>query len=492
MGIDLLYFLSKEIRTVPSTYSRLKKFGSFHTLKNNKLTQFLNIIVINNILFYLIFASLLKQILSNYIEITVNQSGEQQIISNEFSDHPPSRAFIGATSLTLIGDRKNRINVNLAPSTIKLEWDNCIVNFSNMFSNLENIIEVKITNLLCQNSIFSFTFSNCINLVNFIIDNEYLIRYAIKDMRGMFYNCQSLFSFSFKNLYLDYYMLHCFWYQCYYDCYVYNHFNDYYNCYRESYSDSYDYYYYTQLDYYLYNAISMSYMFYNCISLKYIMMDSYPIKNISDMSYMFYNCISLKSIDLEKFETSNYLNIDLSYMFYNCYSLTSIKFNPTYIGVNNMSYMFYNCNSLKSIDLSKFSTANYKDDNYDFLYIDLSYLFFNCYELETIIFNSTNNIFGVKKLDYMFYNCSKLNEISLKSFNTYNYCLNMSYLFYNCQNLINIDKIDNYFYIDDVRQMFYNCNKLEQLIFYPYYIYQNINMSKMFYNCNKLQINNFN
>ena len=358
-----------------------------------------------------------------------------------------------------------------------------------MFSNLENIIEVHIYNLLGKNSIFSFTFSNCINLKIFTINIQYNIAYSIKDMSGMFYNCQSLTSFSFKDLYLNFYGYQCIRYYYYYRSYdhYYYHYPSYDECNNDYYYGS-NYYYYSYLDYNLYNSISMSYMFYNCTSLKYIIMDSRPCQNISDMSYMFYNCISLTSINLENFSTSDYLNIDLSHMFYNCSSLTIVKFNTIYTGVNNMGYMFYNCNSLKSINLEKFSTKNYFNS---FYYIDLSYIFYNCYELETITFNNTEKNFGVKKMDYMFYNCSKLNQISLKSFITNNY-FNMSYLFFNCQSLTYIDKIDNYFYINDIRQMFYNCSKLEQLTFYPCYIYQNINMSKMFYNCNKLQEINFN
>ena len=186
-----------------------------------------------------------------------------------------------------------------------------------MFSNLKNITEVSITGLIDNNTMFSSTFSNCINLkkINVFIENKQ--EYAIKDMSGMFYNCQSLTSFSFNKLYLDFYGYNYKEYEC-YDCRYSNCPDNY------KYVLHYDCYYYLVRSYKLYNKISMEYMFYNCTSLKFIDIDSNPRQNISDMKYMFYNCISLESINLEKFATGKDNNINLSYIFYNCYSLTSV------------------------------------------------------------------------------------------------------------------------------------------------------------------------
>ena len=104
----------------------------------------------------------------------------------------------------------------------------------------------------------------------------------------MFYNCQSLTSFSFNKLYLDFYGYN-------YKEYPYRNFR-YLNCPdNKEHVYHYDCYYYIGIDntYKLYNKISMAYIFYNCTSLKFIDIDSNQRQNISDMKYMFYNCISL-------------------------------------------------------------------------------------------------------------------------------------------------------------------------------------------------------
>ena len=491
-----------------------KNIQSFHKFKKHKI-NLESYKILDFISFYLILVLLPKQILSQYIEIKVNQPGEQQVLSDDYDGIFPSSSYVDGTYKNLI---VKKIQVSSESSIIRLGWNNYITNFKRMFSNLKNIIEIHINNLHYNGTIFSFTFSNCINLKKVTISINYNINYAIKDMSGMFYNCPSLISFSFKDLYLNYY------------------FTNTYKSYYFSCEPCYNW-----VTYYLFNKINLSYMFYNCTSLKSITVDSYPRQNISDMSYMFYNCISLTSIDLEKFSTSNVLNIDLSYMFYNCNLLTTIKFHPTYTGVSNMSYMFYNCTSLTSINnLDKFSTGNNLniDLSYTFynchllktikfhptytgvsnmsymfynctsltsinnldkfstgnnLNIDLSYTFYNCKEIETIKFISGDKSFGINKIDYMFYNCSKLEKINLSPFRADSSIhLNMSYLFYNCQNLTEVDITNNYFYISDTIQMFYNCVKLEKLTFYPNRLYKNISMSKMFYNCIKLQSIDFN
>ena len=156
----------------------------FDKPKNNKTNiEFYQII--NFILFYLALILLPKQISSNYIELKVNQPGEQQILSDEFAGTPPSLYYVGDNPVSA---NDKRIQIESESSTIKLEWSGTITDFSSMFSNLENITEIKIDHLLGKNNNFSFTFSNCINLKIFSIKIGYNMNNAIIDMRGMFYN----------------------------------------------------------------------------------------------------------------------------------------------------------------------------------------------------------------------------------------------------------------------------------------------------------------
>ena len=477
---NFIKFYSKE-KSKAHIDSALHKSHSFRKVKNDKLMIQLYK-VFDYILIYLILILLPKQIKSNYIEIKVNETKQQQIISDNFIGPFPSKIYLNDVPRNF----SKLIQADFEFSTIKLVWNNRINNFSYMFSNITNITEAHIWNLLGKYNVFSYTFSNCINLKKFTLDITYDKEHIISDLSGMFYNCQSLTSFSFDNLYLNYYGIHCYYHlkiiDDYYSYYSYRDKidNSNINCDRSYECGEKTYSLYTY--YYLYIKIRMSYMFYNCTSLKYVDMDSNVRQNISDMKYMFYNCFSLESIDLEKFTTgsiNNNINIDLSYMFYNCYSLKSVKFNQENFGVKNMSYMFYNCSSLTYINLNKFTNGNF--------YIDLSYMFYNCHSIKSITFNS--NKFNVNNMSYMFYNCSNLESINLQSFRTYSYSynFNMSYLFYNCQSLKSATMENNQFPVSDTREMFYNCSELTTFTFKPLRTNEKINMTKMFYNCKNLK-----
>ena len=406
----------------------------FTQIKRNKInSEFYSIA--NYILFYLILFLLLEQTISDttyehYIIITVNQQEEQQPLSDEYKGVRPAIFPNAPTS-----------------STITLEWDKTITDFSHMFSNLKNIDEVYIHHLLGIHSIFSFTFSNCVNLKKITIDEEYNRNSAIKDMSGMFYNCQSLTSFSFNNLYLELY-------------------DNYYNN--------------------LYNNIDMSYMFYNCTSLKFITRNNNrDFRYISDMSYMFYNCISLTSINLEKFLTRETTYIDLSYMFFNCHSLRIISFKSSF-ATKDIKYMFYNCSEL--------SQANIGDlDIKSSSFLNMSYLFYNCQKL-TDVGNIFNNI-KINDAREMFYNCFKLTSIYFNPIETIN-DINMTKMFYNCRNLEKINWLNNngnnyngynnYFMPNDMSYMFYNCKSLTSLDLNKFRTNNVQYMSYMLYNCSSL------
>ena len=105
------------------------------------------------------------------------------------------------------------------------------------------------------------------------------------------------------------------------------------------------------------NVKDMSNMFSDCSSLTSLNLSNFNTNKVTNMAYMFCDCSSLVSLELKYFNTNNVKN--MSYMFYNCSFLTSLNlsnFNTN--NVTNMSWMFYDCSSLTSLNLSNFNTNN--------------------------------------------------------------------------------------------------------------------------------------
>ena len=65
--------------------------------------------IVHFVLFFLIFALLQKQVLSYYIEIKVNQKGEQQIISNKYTGTLPSSSYVNGAAKNL-NERKIQVD----------------------------------------------------------------------------------------------------------------------------------------------------------------------------------------------------------------------------------------------------------------------------------------------------------------------------------------------------------------------------------------------
>ena len=393
--------------------------------------------IINFILIEIFFI-LLSIVICNeqhYVEIKVNKIGYIQIISDEYKGILPNKIIIDNIILSEIN---KTININSTDNSILLIYNKAISDYSFMFSNLKNIVQVHMNNTFGKDNNMSYMFYNCYNLEIFTYEIDYSISHTIIDMKNMFYNCLSLQSFKFKDLYMDY--------SKFYQTSSYD---------RQKSQD-------VTTDNYDYNKISMSYMFYNCQSLKSIYLDSNIRKYIIDMTKMFYNCFSLVSLNLAYIKTNSY--IDTSYMFYNCTNLEYFYSNNSDIDAKDMKNMFYNCISLKSVDLSGFN--NYYNS------INMSNSFYNCYSLNTI--TGFYNLY-ISDTDNMFYNCS---------------CL--TYLNFNPR------KVESK---SNMEKMFYNCTQLKTLIFDLYTSsssssssdnFNPININNIFYNCFSLENLNFN
>ena len=335
----------------------IQKYSLYHNIlnpyKNRHHQKLINFIVFG---FKLIF--LPELILSDYyIEIKVNNSGYNRILSDSYSGTLPNNVYVNEVPTSL---NDKTVNVGSKDYIIKLKWNSQLVNLNNMFYNLNNIIEIYMYKIFGQDSSMNYIFYNCTNLKKFTYTTSHSDSNSIISMYRMFMNCISLSSFKFENLY----------------------------------SRSSDHY------------INVGEIFYNCQNLQSI--SFYGNTNnlyIDNIYRMFYNCTSLKSIELNYFRTKTNYFIDFSYMFYNCKNLESITFNNGYIfKVGNMNNMFYNCNSLKSIGLSYFNGTNPNTINMD-------NLFYNCFKLTKV--GATANIFYISSVIQMFYNCISLTKIDL-------------------------------------------------------------------------------
>jgi len=432
----------------------------------------LNIELNHFLLFSVILILLPKRLLSYYsyyIEIKVNQIGNNQILSDEYNGDYPYVENVGYIN------NKNYY-FSSTNNAIRFEWRYRMQNFSYMFNNLKTITYIYIYNMFSYYSNLTYMFKNCINLQTFSYSYNYRYSQDFEDLYGMFYNCLSLQSFSFNNF---------------------NFCNDH----RSS-------------GCYSYNRINLSYMFYNCTNIQTITnSNSNEIRYITDMSYMFYNCSKLNQINLNNFYSNNELNMsnffyncqnlnsitppnyhfiinDTREMFYNCTSLTYVSFYHYFAYSSiNMSRMFYNCNKLISVNINN-------DRNSYFYPSDTSFMFYNCTSLISLYVYDFNPRY-IEKMSYFFYNCKQLRYYNILSYNYSNdFVKDMRGIFQNCESIVTLDLTN--FYTPNVKimwDMFNGCSKLQNLYIQRFSTSNVIDMQSMFSGCRSLislNLNHFN
>ena len=432
--IDIFKLPSKKTESLIETNiiyniknKRKKLFNYFY------FSNFINIFLIEFILFIL--ENKITSVTSkdNYIILQVNDIGEQQIFSDKYnlSKYEPYRIYVNDRIKILLG---NKISLETKPSKIKIVWKETIPDFTYMFANIDSIKSITINNLLNPSSTdISYMFFNCKNIESVIFqedNNEGDNKTQIIGETKMFYNCISLLKVSFDFLYEA-------------------------------------------------NNISVSEMFYNCNQLNSVNLNNKSKMILNNMTKMFFNCNSLKSLDTLILDSPENYPIDMSYLFYNCQNLESVGISSiNTIITNDISYMFYNCNKLEKVILEKFE---FKKS------IDMSYLFYNCQKIKTIEWEN-NNIKDLHNSNFgsMFYNCSSIISIKLP-FEGNNTNINMERMFYNCNKLASIYQKDNQvlFYPNDMHEMFYNCISVESIDSFLNRIntYYTVDMSFLFYNC---------
>ena len=365
-------------------YSNKNLFYKNKIFLSKKYHYIIHFLLLNLILLFVPFvlsednSSNTNEIIS-ILSLTVKGTGNQQILSNNYSDLP-TKVFVNGeeTQIQEISVFYNDIkifyieNLTSEQNNVTLKWDYQLTDCSKMFKGLNNIINVDFTffNFSTIENI-SMMFYDCQN-INYINFNNSTITSVI-DMSGLFYNCISLTSLNLSNF-----------------------INSKVNIIESIFTgcNSLE---YLDLSYNNFISIYFSKEIFNTLtSLKYLNLSNVKTNNI-DMSYIFSGLNNLISIDLSNFDSSNIINME--YMFNNCYNLIYLDLSNFKIEkAENMTGMFYNCKSLTNLNISKLKTS---------YIINMPYMFYNCKNLTHLYLSGFNNT-TVGNITSIFEGCSSL------------------------------------------------------------------------------------
>ena len=199
-----------------------------------------------------------KSDLSNEITLKISGIDTQKILNSDYT-YPPSEVLINGITTTF-GTDYTISGLTEETTSITLKWaeESDINNCSEMFAELENLIEVDFSNFIFSSiNTMNNMFKNCINLekvtFNITIDTS-----LVTNLEGMFYNCQSLQSIDLSNFITD-------------------------------------------------MVNNMGKMFQGCASLKYVDISNFNTELVNSFDYLFYGCSNLKFINF------NFANISGSF-----------------------------------------------------------------------------------------------------------------------------------------------------------------------------------
>ena len=240
-------------------------------------------LIINNfiIILFQIFISnqiiLRKLDISNEIILTIKGKGDQPIISS-ICYIIPEEILVNGNSVQSNSQTVNGLTNEYNKITIK--WNSPITNCDYMFSGLNNIIKIDLSNF-DSSSVTSMKemFYDCEKLTS--LNLESFKTSSVNNMELMFGSCKSLISLDLSS------------------------FN-------------------TSL------VTSMNSMFIDCESLESLDLYNFNTSNVEDMYFMFKGCKNLMSLNINSFVTSNVFNMD--YMFQDCSKLISLNLKNFNLG----------------------------------------------------------------------------------------------------------------------------------------------------------------
>ena len=277
-------------------------------------------------LILIIFSTLLVNIKSSLINLIISGSGAQNILSSTFTVDPSEVIVNGISKGNTC---QNTCELDSEENNVTLIFDSAITTCENMFSGLENIKEIDLSEFDSSNVItMSRMFYDCQNLKKINLGN--IDTSKVEEMNFMFGNCYNLTFIDLSNLKTP-------------------KLNNMASMFRECWSLS-------EINFGNFNTSSvgdMRAMFYYCKNLTSVDLSSFDTSIVTHMGSMFSHCQSLKSIDISNFDFSKIKSIYS--MFSHCHELMTINLTSLTPNAKNYSYLFKNCRNLRYVNLPNFS-----------------------------------------------------------------------------------------------------------------------------------------
>lgn len=435
---------------------KLKKINKNNNIESNrsKFNFLLNAIII----FLLI--SITNEISSirklNYYSslfITFSKSGNMVFLNKNYL-YEPDYVWIDNVqrSFGQSSEEKYNILLNEGEATIRVGWNNPVDSTSYMFSGLNNIIKIDLSQFdSSMVTDMSYMFDGCSSLLS--LDLRNLIMSSVVNLNSMFHSCKSLQEVDLSNK--DFSSAKT----------MAGMFSECNTHLLESLDLS---------NFKTKSLLSMKKMFNSCQNLKYLDISSFDTSLVNDMSDLFHSCNVLESIDISNFITTKF--IPTNGLFQDCTKLKSIKFpSKNKLLSSNMQYMFEGCSSLTSLDLSYFDTSSVTT---------MEYMFTDCSELNYVNLSLIDTS-SVRTMGFMFKNCQKLERIDLSMISTLS-LTSMNNMFYNCKSLLflNLKNLEiNRF---DIGDMLNEVTKGDLILCYDENLANNLitNYGYLFKDCN--------
>jgi len=197
--------------------------------------------------------------LNNYISeihLVIKGKGTQNILNNDFNTNP-SEVIVNGISKVNSCIKTCDLDEDINKVTIKFEEQ--IKSCNKMFNNLQNIIEIDLSNFDASEVItMEWMFYYCKNLEKINFGN--INTSSVEKMNKLFYKCEKLISIDLSNFDTS-------------------------------------------------KVNNMEWMFADCINLKYLDLSNFDTLNLIDMSEMFYNCQSLIYLNLNSFHLNESVKI---------------------------------------------------------------------------------------------------------------------------------------------------------------------------------------
>ena len=331
----------------------------------------------------------------------------------------------------------NLTEFELGNNTINLIFEKTVSNFSGMFNDCDDIIEVDLSKMKFNISTnLEYMFSNCKSLtsIKFFSIEE---RDITVKLNYMFSNCNSLTFLDLSNISVynnKYYNISLYMNYMFKGCTSLNSINIF-NITAES--------------------LYMEHMFSDCNSLSsikiYNIYSSYEYEGFLNMSFMFSGCSSLDSVDIINFDVDG--NLIMNNMFNDCISLNSLSIINIYAENIDIKNIFYHCTFKYSVNISEFHLV--VDFNAYKMFNDCT--FHNLVKIQNFEIDVDSSFYT----NYMFNNCKFFGSVNLLNiYGYYGYDLYLNNTFNNCsflgqENIFNI-KLDCFYYIY-MNYMFQKC-----------------------------------